>query len=126
MNLSRKILQSLSTGWQIIASYAKIHLFSPRNEQIWFTPGTDLGISPTLDSLKSGIAICYDLRFPDLFRLYAKKGVQIILVPAAWPENALTLGIVYRSKGTREPVVYCRYKTTGTTPVDPYRALDDR
>ena len=38
-----------------------------------FSPGHDLGIF-TLGPFTCGIAICYDLRFPDLFRLYAQKG----------------------------------------------------
>ncbi len=105
---------------RIIASYAKIHLFSHRNEQIWFTPGTELGIF-TLDSLKFGIAICYDLRFPDLFRLYAKKGVHAVLVPAAWPKNRIDHWELFiKARALENQMYIVGINTTGTTPVDSY------
>jgi len=38
----------------------------------------------TLNGIRIGLAICYDLRFPELFRYLAHQGVQISIVPAAW------------------------------------------
>jgi predicted amidohydrolase len=32
-----------------------------------------------------GLSICYDLRFPELYRVLVKKGAEIIVCPAAWP-----------------------------------------
>ncbi|MCS7040082.1 MAG: carbon-nitrogen family hydrolase, partial [Caldilineales bacterium] len=37
----------------------------------------------------TGLAICYDLRFPELFRLYALAGAQLILIPSEWPHPRL-------------------------------------
>ena len=33
----------------------------------------------------AGLAICYDLRFPELFRRYALEGARLLILPAAWP-----------------------------------------
>ncbi len=68
----------------IINAYEKIHLFSMYGEQRFFTPGTKLGMV-SLDSMTAGVAICYDLRFPELFRSLALQGAQLVFVPAEWP-----------------------------------------
>ncbi|WAI00595.1 nitrilase-related carbon-nitrogen hydrolase [Methanogenium organophilum] len=67
-----------------IAEYAKIHLFSPGGEDLSFLPGGELATF-TLGGIRFGIAICYDLRFPDLFCAYARTGCSAVIVPAAWP-----------------------------------------
>ena len=38
---------------------------------------------------KMGLAICYDLRFPELFRVYALAGAKIVFLPAEWPHPRL-------------------------------------
>jgi predicted amidohydrolase len=46
------------------------------------------GSSPLVLDLpwgRTGIAICYDLRFPELFRRYAVEGAKLTLIPAEWP-----------------------------------------
>ncbi|MDD1674559.1 MAG: carbon-nitrogen hydrolase family protein [Methanomicrobiales archaeon] len=68
----------------ILATYAKIHLFTPEEEDMHYTPGDALA-EFAVQGVRCGIAICYDLRFPELFRLYAGRGVHCVLVPAAWP-----------------------------------------
>ncbi|WFN34607.1 carbon-nitrogen hydrolase family protein [Methanogenium sp. S4BF] len=67
-----------------IAEYAKIHLFSPGGEDESFLPGDELATF-TLGGVMFGIAICYDLRFADLFSAYARAGCDAVVVPAAWP-----------------------------------------
>jgi predicted amidohydrolase len=67
-----------------IAEYAKIHLFSPGGEDASFSPGDTLAYF-TLNGVRFGLAICYDLRFPDLFSAYARAGCDAVVVPAAWP-----------------------------------------
>src|SRR5258706_2605150 len=68
----------------VLGVYRKIHLFGLMNEPEFISPGE----SPlTLDAPwgRTSIAICYDLRFPELFRRYAAEGSKIILLPAEWP-----------------------------------------
>ena len=79
---------AIGNDGKIVSAYSKIHLFSPAQEDECFLPGTDLGIF-SLGPLTFGLAICYDLRFPSIFRIYAQKGVQAVFVPAAWPVSRI-------------------------------------
>jgi predicted amidohydrolase len=104
----------------ILAKYAKIHLFSPGGEARGFSPGSELGLFP-LGPLRCGIAICYDLRFPELFRLYAKNGVQAVFVPAAWPASRMKHWELFITARACENQMYVTgINTTGKTPVDQY------
>src|SRR5208337_3363420 len=76
---------AIGSNGEILTTYSKIHLFTPGSENTAFTPGTGLATF-TSEGVTFGLAICYDLRFPDLFRLYRRKGVHAVIVPAAWPE----------------------------------------
>lgn len=73
---------------KLIAAYAKIHLFSPEEEDRYYTAGDRIATF-TIDGTRFGIAICYDLRFPELFRAYALADVECMLIPAAWPCSRL-------------------------------------
>jgi predicted amidohydrolase len=68
--------------------YAKTHLFRLMNEEQWLAPGP----ATTLAKLPwgtAGMAICYDLRFPELFRKYALDGARLMLLPSEWPHPRL-------------------------------------
>jgi omega-amidase len=111
---------AIGSDGKILASYAKMHLFSFCHENEANTPGTELGIF-TLDSLTCGMAICYDLRFPDLFRLYAQKGVQAVFVPSAWPQRRIRHWELFISARAAENQMYILgVNTTGTNCVDLY------
>ncbi len=69
---------------ELLTAYAKIHLFSPDGEDRYYAAGDRLATF-TLGGVTFGLAACYDLRFPELFRIYALAGVECMLVPAAWP-----------------------------------------
>lgn len=69
----------------IISDYCKIHPFSYSDEDKFFEGGTSLGLFE-LDGIRFGVAICYDLRFPDLFQLLSENA-HVIIVPACWPEK---------------------------------------
>jgi len=77
----------LGKNGQLIGKYSKVHLFSPMLEKEFLTPGDEILTFelPSLDNLKIGIAICYDIRFPEQFRLMALKGAQVIFVPSEFP-----------------------------------------
>ncbi len=64
--------------------YQKINLFTPMNETNVFTPGTKPGIFKT-DFGLIGVAICYDIRFNELFDNLKAGGAEMIFVPAAFP-----------------------------------------
>lgn len=118
--LPKNTAVAIGRDGKILSAYSKIHLFSPAGEGAAFTPGDELGIF-RLGSLICGIAICYDLRFPELFRLYAQKGVQVVFVPAAWPASRIRHWELFLSARAAENQMYVvGVNTTGKSPVDEY------
>ncbi len=65
------------------ARYVKMHPFSPAGEDAVFEPG-DAPVTFALDGVAAGLFICYDLRFPEVFREVARR-VSAIFVIANWP-----------------------------------------
>jgi predicted amidohydrolase len=64
--------------------YRKLHLFSLMNEQEHIAAGERSVVVETSVG-KLGLAVCYDLRFPELFRKLALDGAEIICLPGEWP-----------------------------------------
>ena len=73
---------------QLLALYRKLHLFAPLREPAFLSAG-DAPVMFELPWGKSGLAICYDLRFPELFRFYGVNGTRLMLVCAEWPHPRL-------------------------------------
>lgn len=80
----------ISPDGQIAARYDKIHMFDVNvseteiyRESSAYRPGAQAVLAET-PFAKIGMAVCYDLRFPHLFRSLAKAGAQILTVPAAF------------------------------------------
>ena len=72
-----------------LATYYKTHLYHLKEtrEEDFVVKGNELKIVDT-DLGKIGLSICYDLNFPEVTRILALNGAQIILLPAAWPKMA--------------------------------------
>ncbi len=68
-----------------VGSYRKLHLFSSMGEDRFLAAGATSCVVPTSIG-RLGLAICYDLRFPELFRKMALEGAEIICLPAEWPK----------------------------------------
>lgn len=68
----------------LAGKYGKIHLFSLLKENKYLSPGTEIKIVDTPWG-KAGMSICYDLRFPELFRTCSLRGAKIQFLPSAWP-----------------------------------------
>jgi omega-amidase len=68
----------------LLGSYRKIHLFRLMHEHRYLVPGDHATLCPTPWG-PVGLAICYDMRFPELFRTMALAGAVLFLVPAQWP-----------------------------------------
>ncbi|MHC9538350.1 MAG: nitrilase-related carbon-nitrogen hydrolase [Vulcanimicrobiota bacterium] len=66
------------------AIYSKTHLFSLFHEDQHLTAGTHLTVADAPWGM-TGLSICYDIRFPELYRTYALKGVKLVLSPMAFP-----------------------------------------
>lgn len=68
----------------VVSEYAKIHLFALMAEHRYLAAG-DAAPTFSLAGCTAASAICYDLRFPELFRSYALEGARVVLLPAEWP-----------------------------------------
>ena len=79
---------------EVVSRYDKIHLFDVElpnsnesyNESEVFNSGNDLKVIETPIG-RVGLAICYDLRFPELFRLQKESNVEILVIPSAFTEQ---------------------------------------
>ncbi len=75
---------------QATAHYDKIHLFdvTVSREETWKESNVydrgDKAVMAEIDGAKLGLSICYDLRFPSLYRHYGQSGADIIAIPAAF------------------------------------------
>jgi len=69
----------------VVGSYRKLHMFSMMGEDRFLAPGDKTLVVPTSVG-RLGIAICYDLRFPEFFRKMALEGAEIVCMPAEWPK----------------------------------------
>jgi predicted amidohydrolase len=70
---------------RLVASYRKLHLFDAygQRESDQVAPGSTPVIC-TLAGVRTGLEICYDLRFGELSRALAAGGASLIVLPAAW------------------------------------------
>lgn len=76
---------AISKEGELANYYDKVHLFGLFNEEKFFAPGQRFN-AYDLDGICCGSTICYDLRFPELFRHLALQGAKIIFCPAEWPD----------------------------------------
>ncbi len=68
----------------INARYRKIHPYSHATEDKFYNAGNELVVTQ-IEHKKIGLTICYDLRFPELYRLYVKQDVFMAVDIANWP-----------------------------------------
>ena len=77
---------------KIISKYRKMHLFDIKlgKKEILESKRNQAGTKPetvSIGKFKVGLSICYDLRFPELYRLYSKKGVHILCIPSSFTDQ---------------------------------------
>jgi len=108
-------------GGNEIARYRKIHMFditapdgAKYHESAAFAPG-DTAVTYDCEGLTIGCAICYDLRFPDLFQALAAKGVDLIALPSAF---TLQTGkdhweVLCRARAIETETYFCAAAQTG-------------
>ncbi|WP_051321543.1 carbon-nitrogen family hydrolase [Chrysiogenes arsenatis] len=65
--------------------YDKIHLFTLLREEKYLTPGGAIALSDTGVLGAYGVGICYDLRFPEMFRALSTNGAGALFLPSQWP-----------------------------------------
>lgn len=77
---------------ELVATYRKIHLFDvelegqpPIRESALYSAG-DQVVTAEVDGVRFGLSICYDLRFPELYRSLMVSGSTVLLVPSAFTQ----------------------------------------
>ena len=90
----------------ILAAYRKIHLFGFQSrEKSLLTPGTGICVVD-LPWGRAGITTCYDLRFPELYRLMVDRGAIFFLIPSAWPLARLSAWRLFNQARAHENLAY--------------------
>jgi deaminated glutathione amidase len=80
---------ALSPDGDLVARYRKLHLFDIEvegktyQESTTVAPGDEVVVTP-LGRAPVGLSICYDLRFPELYRRLAARGARLVTVPSAF------------------------------------------
>ncbi|MET9561479.1 MULTISPECIES: carbon-nitrogen family hydrolase [Streptomyces] len=76
-----------SPSGDLVATYRKIHRFGfDKGEAVLMGAGSEL-VTVRLPETTVGLATCYDLRFPELFRGLVDAGAETLVVSAGWPER---------------------------------------
>lgn len=70
---------------QLVHEYSKMHLVPMLDEPEYLLAGNESAKTFKLNGEDAGLAICYDLRFPELFRDLTMSGAKVIFVVAEWP-----------------------------------------
>jgi omega-amidase len=113
--------------------YDKVHLFKPLQEHIYLQPGTRLPVF-SIKGFRVSPAICFDLRFPELFRTPIRSKTDLYVVASEWPhprcealttlararaiENGAYLALANRVGGSSSTLRFCG----GSRIVDPLGA----
>lgn len=67
----------------VVAIYRKVHLWD--REKLWFEPGAEPPLVIETAVGRIGVLICYDLEFPEMTRMLALAGAELVAVPTNWP-----------------------------------------
>ncbi|WP_031067668.1 carbon-nitrogen family hydrolase [Streptomyces sp. NRRL WC-3742] len=100
---------------ELVHTYRKIHRFGfDSGEAVVMGAGQEIVTAPT-DFGTLGLATCYDLRFPELFRALLDAGAQLLVVPAAWPARRREhWTLLARARAVEEQAFVLACNTAGT------------
>jgi omega-amidase len=73
---------------KLISVYHKIHPFTFSTENKHYSRGAQTVVT-TVDEWKTGLSVCYDLRFPELYRQYGKQKTELLVCIANWPDTRI-------------------------------------
>ena len=100
----------------LICRYAKIHPFSFGGESKHYAPGTAIVIFPWHDFVVAPF-ICYDLRFPEVFRIATRRGANLIAVIANWPTKRVSHWVaLLRARAIENQAYVVGVNRVGTDP----------
>ena len=105
----------ISPDGQIAATYRKVHLFGWEDgEPSVMSAGTELSVVETPLGT-TGLATCYDLRFPELFRALVDRGATAILLTSGWPDRRIGhWTVLAQARAIENQVWFFACNTAGT------------
>ncbi len=104
----------------IKARYRKIHPFSMTNEDKYFTAGKEVVVTKIKD-VHFGLSICYDLRFPELYRLLTLKGAEVLVNIANWPVPRIAhWELLTKATAVQQLSYFIGVNRTGDDPYNSY------
>ena len=77
---------AINAEGKVLSRYGKAHLFGMFHEDDFFASGDRFEVYE-LNGVQCASTLCYDMRFPELYRYLALKDAQLIMVPAQWPDR---------------------------------------
>jgi predicted amidohydrolase len=75
----------LAPDGELLAAYRKMHVFGYGSRETELIAGGEQAVTVATALGVVGLAVCYDLRFPELFRAMVDEGAELFVVPACWP-----------------------------------------
>jgi len=109
----------LGPDGEILGTYDKIHMIGVLEEDRYLSPGTEPGILDFPSSggrVRLGLATCYDIRFPELFRrLVLREKADLLILPALWPSvRKEHLRILARARALENQIPLLAVNATGS------------
>src|SRR5205807_4967515 len=111
---------------EVAALYRKIHLFDVTLGEVVYResdsdePGAETVVSETADGTKLGLTVCYDLRFPELYRILALQGARVTTIPANFtrPTGEAHWEVLIRARAIENQVFVIAAAQVGACPED--------
>ena len=108
------------------AAYRKIHLFDVQVGDIEYLEsasdegGDEIVVTELADGTKTGLSVCYDLRFPELYRIMAVQGARILTVPANFthPTGSAHWEVLLRARAVEDQAFVIAAAQVGDHPGD--------
>lgn len=113
----------IGPGGEDLAAYRKIHMFDVEAGGVAYReseheqPGTELVTAP-VGELTVGLTVCYDLRFPELYRILALREAKLIVVPSAFTSATGRdhWEVLLRARAIEDQVFLLAPNQVGTAP----------
>jgi predicted amidohydrolase len=111
---------------ELKAAYRKLHMFDVEvggvtyRESEHSEPGDEIVLSHTADHVGLGLTICYDLRFPELYRILALRGARIVTIPANFTKvtGAAHWDVLVRARAIENQLFVVAPGQSGQQPPD--------
>ena len=111
---------------EVKAVYRKIHLFDvdvggvAYRESEHTEPGDEIVLSETVDHTRLGLTVCYDLRFPELYRILALRGARIATIPSNFTKvtGEAHWDVLVRARAIENQLFVIAPGQSGTQPPD--------